>query len=291
MGGVEIAGFGEREALAKRATAATEDLMLKTKDLGELKVGQEVRVQNQAGDKPKHWDNTGVVVESKGFDQYVVKNDGSGRLTMRNRQFLKPIIPYGKSSETTGADSETTQSRLFDASPGPSSGLDYNTFVEEDKMVSRGQRLRKTPDRLQVTGRGQSYESQLVQSVCQTSFTQVLGGGGGHQGDWAGPSMNLGCAFNSVYNSDYAYSSIRTNLGFAPDSDSESALRAGPKLIMRLTQEDLSKSSAYFMFKSSPHESDDRGGLGYEYYSHQAFGRVRVKLSSPEAELESGTPP
>ena len=37
---------------------------------------------------------TGTVVETGNFDQYTVKVDGSGRLTKRNRRFLRPIQPY-----------------------------------------------------------------------------------------------------------------------------------------------------------------------------------------------------
>ena len=84
---------------------------------------------------------------------------------------------------------------------------------------------------------------------------------------------------------------LDTDLGCATNSDSEFVLRAGIEPIMRLTQEDLSESSACMLFMSSSHGSDDRVGLEVEYYSHQGFGRDRVKLSSPEAELESGTHP
>ena len=51
-------------------------------------------VQNQSGNRPKRWDNTGTVVEVESFDKYVVKMDGSGRLTTRNRRYLKPIKTY-----------------------------------------------------------------------------------------------------------------------------------------------------------------------------------------------------
>ena len=56
--------------------------------LVELQVCQEVRVQDQAGDSPKRWRKTGVVVEVKDHDQYMVRIHGSGRLTLRNRRFL-----------------------------------------------------------------------------------------------------------------------------------------------------------------------------------------------------------
>ena len=33
------------------------------------------------------------MIEVKDFYQYLVKMDGSGRATLRNRRFLKPVIP------------------------------------------------------------------------------------------------------------------------------------------------------------------------------------------------------
>ena len=86
----------EREkALAKRATRNSEALEKGTKLLGKLFLGDQVRVQNQHGPYPKCWDSTGLVVEVLNFDQYVVKIHGSGRITTRNRQFLRLIEPYG----------------------------------------------------------------------------------------------------------------------------------------------------------------------------------------------------
>ena len=55
-------------------------------------MGTQVAIHNQCGAKPKRWDRTGVVLEVKDFDQYVVKVDGFGRLTVRNRKFLKPLV-------------------------------------------------------------------------------------------------------------------------------------------------------------------------------------------------------
>ena len=37
------------------------------------------------------WDRTGVVVEVLPYDQYRVKVDGSGRVSLRNRQFLRKL--------------------------------------------------------------------------------------------------------------------------------------------------------------------------------------------------------
>ena len=82
------------KALAKRAVSNMERLSVGTRELPPLSVGDSVLVQNQMGNHPSKWDITGVVVEVKEFDQYVLKIDGSGRLTLRNRKFLRKITPY-----------------------------------------------------------------------------------------------------------------------------------------------------------------------------------------------------
>ena len=52
-------------------------------------------IQNQRGlgKAGKRWDRSGVVLEDKGFDKYSVKVDGSGRVTDRNRRFLRAFKP------------------------------------------------------------------------------------------------------------------------------------------------------------------------------------------------------
>ncbi|XP_063888605.1 uncharacterized protein LOC135115603 [Scylla paramamosain] len=50
--------------------------------------GSRVLVQNQAN---KTWDRAGIVVEARGNRQYLVKLDGSGRLSLRTRLHLKPL--------------------------------------------------------------------------------------------------------------------------------------------------------------------------------------------------------
>lgn len=64
-----------------------------TKRLPLLAVGNHVRIQNQTGPYPTKWDKTGVVVEVRQFDQYVIRIDGSGRMTTRNRKFLRKYLP------------------------------------------------------------------------------------------------------------------------------------------------------------------------------------------------------
>ena len=58
-----------------------------------LKTGDSVQIQNQSGNKPKQWHNTGVVTEVLPNRQYYVIVDGSRRITVRNRKFLRKIVP------------------------------------------------------------------------------------------------------------------------------------------------------------------------------------------------------
>jgi hypothetical protein len=70
-----------------------ERLTQHTRTLPPLKVGDHVRLQNQVGLHPRQWDLTGVVVEVLQFNQYRIRIDGSGRVTLRNRQFLRHFQP------------------------------------------------------------------------------------------------------------------------------------------------------------------------------------------------------
>ncbi|KAK3790487.1 hypothetical protein RRG08_015956 [Elysia crispata] len=54
-----------------------------------MSIGDGCFVQNQTGISPKRWDRTGIVIDMGANDQYIVKINGSGRLTSRNRRFLR----------------------------------------------------------------------------------------------------------------------------------------------------------------------------------------------------------
>ena len=81
------------EALRHRHMRAHERLSEHTKRLPPLRVGDHVRVQNQTGPHPLKWDKTGIVVEVRQYNQYLVKMDGSNRTTLRNRKFLRKFLP------------------------------------------------------------------------------------------------------------------------------------------------------------------------------------------------------
>ena len=86
--------LAQREtALRHRHSLAHDRWSEHTRALSPLKIGDRVHLQNQTGNYPNKWDRTGVVVEVKQYHQYQIRVDGSGRLTLRNRQFLRRFIP------------------------------------------------------------------------------------------------------------------------------------------------------------------------------------------------------
>ena len=82
-------------ALKRRLYKGLERWSEHTRSQPALEPGQNVYIQNQRGPgkASKQWDRSGVVLENKGFDKYSVKVDGSGRVTDRNRRFLRAFKP------------------------------------------------------------------------------------------------------------------------------------------------------------------------------------------------------
>jgi hypothetical protein len=65
----------------------------RTKALDDLEVGTVVAIQNRTGPNPTKWDKTGIVLENKPNSKVMIKVDGSRRVTMRNRKFVRPMEP------------------------------------------------------------------------------------------------------------------------------------------------------------------------------------------------------
>ena len=93
--------------MAKRHILHHEAWSEHTKKLAQLQRGDKVFIQNQVGPNPRKWERTGTIVECKDYDQYAVKVDGTGRVTLRNRKFLRKLTPIPKpspSSSSTASD-------------------------------------------------------------------------------------------------------------------------------------------------------------------------------------------
>ena len=85
--------LAREEALRNRHEKMCERLLEHTQHLPPLKVGDCVRLQNQRGPNATKWDKSGIVIEVRQFDQYVIRVDGSGQVTLRNRKFLRKYVP------------------------------------------------------------------------------------------------------------------------------------------------------------------------------------------------------
>ena len=83
----------KEEALRQRFHYTAEDRNVHCRLLPNLRLGDRCYIQNQTGNNPKRWDRSGTVVESHGHDSYTVKVDGTGRLTRRNRRYLRRFEP------------------------------------------------------------------------------------------------------------------------------------------------------------------------------------------------------
>ena len=78
----------EAKAAASRAKAAKK-WQEHSRRLPDLRVGDYVSIQNMLGNHPLRWDRTGMVVEVRQHDQYTVRIDGTGHITLRNRKNLR----------------------------------------------------------------------------------------------------------------------------------------------------------------------------------------------------------
>ena len=76
-----------------RYTRTTETLNRNARTIPALKIGDRVFIQNQRGPHPTKWDASGTIMEEGQHDQYTVKVDGTGRVTLRNRRFLRKFTP------------------------------------------------------------------------------------------------------------------------------------------------------------------------------------------------------
>ena len=88
------------QALKQRYIKSVEKLDKNSKLHMPLHIGDKVLVQNQTGRFATKWDKTGRVVDIHQHDQYSVKIDGSGRLTLRNRKFLRKVTEHNIIGDT-----------------------------------------------------------------------------------------------------------------------------------------------------------------------------------------------
>ena len=87
------AWLAKEEAIRYRMLTSCEELERGSRELEPLREGNRVLIQNQNKDtgRPNKWDRQGTIIAIKDNDQCLIKVDGSGRLTLRNRRFLRKL--------------------------------------------------------------------------------------------------------------------------------------------------------------------------------------------------------
>ena len=124
------------QALAVKFAELEKNLDGGARNLPVLEVGDMVQIQNQKGNDPKRWNKSGKIVEKLDFDQYLVKVDGGGRLTRRNRRFLKKII-------STLADRELVEREEINGGDERDNCRRSTRLVEKSKKSNGGDKRRR----------------------------------------------------------------------------------------------------------------------------------------------------
>jgi hypothetical protein len=109
-GGWRESWAAKEAAMRTRLVKTCERLEANSKDLEPLREGDSVFIQNQVPTSPrsKKWDRQGTVVATGEHDQYLVRVEGTGRLTLRNRRFLRRF--QEQSGPSRSVDFAVTQS-------------------------------------------------------------------------------------------------------------------------------------------------------------------------------------
>ena len=101
------------EFAAQRNAKLKERYNATAHNLSPLGIGDSVAVQN----KQKRWDRFGQVVQVLQDRQYLIKMDGSGRVTKRNRKFLRKIHPSIRKGHVFIPSPAETNSKEIEPTP------------------------------------------------------------------------------------------------------------------------------------------------------------------------------
>ena len=105
--------------------------------LSPLRCGDAVMIQNQTGRHQTKWDKSGTVMEVLQYHQYTVCTDGSGRLTTRNRRYLRRYNPHSSPPSPTihqlPHDIYTAPQPHQDADPSPPATTPTTTTIHSEQ--------------------------------------------------------------------------------------------------------------------------------------------------------------
>ena len=126
-----------------------------------------MQIQNQSGTRPLKWHNTGYITETLPHRQYRVVVDGSRRITLRNRRFLKKILPVCRKAQENSYDHltaspPTTTTENVPRTPDPSTPVNpiqpEQQNEPENPPLRRSTRERRAPHRLMPTMKGPYHD-------------------------------------------------------------------------------------------------------------------------------------
>ena len=125
----------KENALRTRFAKSAEALNQHARPLPTLNIGERCFLQNQSGNHPTKWERTGIVVEIGDHDQYLVKVDGSGRLTKRNRRFLRAFKPASMTVENAPTMKSWESSQTNSAANSEPSDQPLNTHLSPSNTL------------------------------------------------------------------------------------------------------------------------------------------------------------
>ena len=140
----QSAWAAKEDALRARFVRTAESINRHSRHLRPLKPGDRCFIQDRTGKLAKVWHRTGTVVDVLPYDKYTIRVDGSGRLTNRNRQFLrlydpvKMTIPLSHPFRASLPDVRNTPELIPDDEPTLESRVIPNCSDEVNIVPSHG---------------------------------------------------------------------------------------------------------------------------------------------------------
>ena len=176
----------KEDAIRARLVRSCEKLEEHSRELPALREGDSVFVQNQnpGSSRPNKWDRQGKVIAIKNNDQCLVRIDGTGRLTLRNRRFLRkfqlrtPHIPEEPIPSQHHANPQMdiprprTASRNNDCPPAPMTHLAppeaAKRWTFDDQVVNQYQAEKQMTPPNRSPDRASTQDQQVPLNPCVT---------------------------------------------------------------------------------------------------------------------------
>ena len=161
----------KERAIRSRFVKTCEKLEEHSKELPPLHEGDTVFIQNQnsAHGKPNKWDREGTVIQAGKNDQYLVRVHGTGRITLRNRRFLRKFLQMRDPEYLEETSVHPLRSSVKDCPSKVTQADDSKSSIGFDHTNKDDQKedVGSAPDHLFLNGEGQNDMVWYVGQICQ----------------------------------------------------------------------------------------------------------------------------